>query len=145
MGTQLSGFPSRNVEESGGGWPGGADGLGTTVQGMVEGAQMLVRGREDSGGQSMAHWHVEVGPSRGEEGSLGGDRRKEQGWLAAGWLRVLPKVGSGCSRLKSQKEARLVERKGCFISEQGLRVRRIPQGLIPTHRPQLTTRGRELL
>ena len=32
---------------------------------------------------------------------------------------VLLKVGSGCTRSKAKKEARLVERKVCFILEAG--------------------------
>ena len=39
------------------------------------------------------------------------------------WVKMLvllkPKVGSGCSLLKNQKEARLVERKVCFILDAG--------------------------
>ena len=51
---------------------------------------MLAQGREDSGGQNLAHWRVEVGP---REGWLGGERQKQQECLADWKVRALPKVG----------------------------------------------------
>ena len=44
-------------------------------------------------------------------------------------LEVLPKVGSDCSSLKSQKEASLVQRKVCFFLKAGSRVEGVVGGL----------------
>ena len=87
---------------------------------------MLAQGREDSGGQKLACWCVEVGP---REGWLGGERQKQQECLADWKVRVLPKVVSDCSSLKSQKEASLVQRKVCFFLKAGSRVEGVVGGL----------------